>query len=78
MTRMKMRKSTKKKPRPFMIGTSEEEPSTSMKRFGYITLVLNFFQVSCTHDGTVLTWLWNHLTTNPYLFLTLNLANNSW
>ena len=37
-----------------MIETSEDEPSTSRKRFGYITLALSFFQVSCAHDGTVL------------------------
>ena len=71
---MKTRKSTKKRPRPFMIGISEEKPSMSMKRFGYITLALSFFQVSCAHDGTVLTWLWNHLRTDLYSFLTLNPA----
>ena len=71
---MKTRKFTKKRPRHFMTGTSEDEPSTSMKRFGYITLALSFFQVSYAHDGTVLTWLWNRLTTDLYLFLTLNLA----
>ena len=32
-----------------MTGTSEEEPSTSMKRFGYITLALSFFQLSCAY-----------------------------
>ena len=74
---MKMRKSTRKRPMPFMTGTSEEEPSKSMKRFGYIILALSFFQVSFAHNGKVLTWLWNHLRTDPYLFLTSNLANNS-
>ena len=34
---------TKKRPRPFMRGTSEDEPSMSMKRFGYITIALSFF-----------------------------------
>ena len=57
-----------------MTGTSEKEPSMSMKRFGYITLALSFFLVSCAHHGTVLTWLWNHLTTDLYLFLTPNPA----
>ena len=51
-----------------MTGTSEDEPFMSMKRFGYITLALSFFQVSCTHDGTVFTWLWNRLTTNQCIF----------
>ena len=37
-----------------MTRTSKEELSTSMKRFGYITLALNFFHVSCAQDGTVL------------------------
>ena len=35
MTRMKMRKVRKRRPKPFMIGTSEEEPLKSMIRFGY-------------------------------------------
>ena len=57
--------------------TKSFHDDTSMKRFGYITLALSFFEVSSAHDGTVLTWLWNRLTTDQCLFLTLNLANNS-
>ena len=68
MTRMKTWISKKKRQRLFMTGTSKEEPSMSMKRFDYITLALSFFQVSCAHDGTVLTWLWNCLKTDMYLF----------
>ena len=66
----------KEKTKPFMNRTSEEKLLTSMKRFGYITLTLSFFQVSCAHDWTVLTWLWNCLTTDQCLFPTLNPANN--
>ena len=48
---MKMHKFTRKRSRPFMTGTSKEEPSKSMKRFGYIILALSFFHVSCAHIG---------------------------
>ena len=51
-----------------MTGTSKDEPSTSIKRFGYIMLALSFFQVSYAHNWTVLKWLWNHLTTDQCLF----------
>ena len=35
----------------------KERTKAFHERFGYITLTLSFFQVSCAHDGTVLTWL---------------------
>ena len=38
---------------------------------------LKLFQVSCAHNGAVLTWLRKCLTTNQCLFVTLNLENNS-
>ena len=51
---MRMQRSIKRKPRPFMIGTSEEELFKSMISSGSTILVLSFFHGSCASDGTIL------------------------
>ena len=59
MTHTRMQRSKKRRPRPFITGTLEEELFKSMMRSGSIILALSSFHGGCARDGMVL--LWSHL-----------------
>ena len=74
---MRTRRSTRKRPRPSMTDTSDDDHSRSATRSGSTIPASNSSLESCAPDGMVPIWFWNCSTAEQYSSLILRPVDNS-